>query len=347
MKSLKKLVVSLIVLFLLVSITGCSANKTNTSKVYQWKMASIFNDPATGAKGNSLGEAQQKFVDLVKEKTNGQVIIQPFYSSVLGTQPQLFEQVERGELEIFYGQPMSSADPRFGATSIPYLFKDLDTLRKAVADQNGPFFKLVAGYLKDHHTILLAMGPSGLRGFENNKHPVKSVKDLKDLKVRTYEDPVVNLFWSGICITQPLSWSETISALQTKTVDGIEFPISSCLGTVGELLKYYTDINWQFACNANIIVNEDTWNKLPSNLQQAVREAAIEAMQYQGELEAKYTNEALTTLRDRGWGITLLTPEERQEWINYARSLDDKMKKIIGEDTFNAMMEAAQYYNNK
>ncbi|MDD5013755.1 MAG: TRAP transporter substrate-binding protein [Atribacterota bacterium] len=337
MKISKIFIISLIIL-LLVSMAGYCAD----SKVYTWKMASIWNDPAGGTKGNSKGESQQKFVDLVKEKTNGQVIIKPFYASILGTQPELFEQVSRGQLEVFYGQPMSNIDPRFGALNIPYLFNDYEEIKKIVADPNSPIIKLFEQWIKDNHGQLIAVGPAEIRGFGNSKHPIKKVSDLKDLKVRIYEDPVVSTFWSGISITQVLSWAETYSALQTKTVDGFENPITSFLGSVGELIKYYTDIDWQWGPNTNIIVNEKTWDELPANLQKLVQEAGIEAMQYQGELATKYSKEAFEALKDEGIEITLLKPEERKEWIEYARSLDEKLKKIIGESTFNDVINAVE-----
>ena len=333
------------IVILLISMNGyCLADQ----KVYTWKMASIYNDPATETKGNANGESQQLFVDLVKEKTNGQVIIKPFYGSVLGGNIELFEQVSRGQLEVYYGQPMSSIDPRFGAWNIPYLFRDYEEAKKIVGDQDGEFFKLSKQWIKDNHGELLAIGGGIIRGFANNKHIVKSINDLKGLKLRTYQDPIVSLFWSKIVITQPLTYSEMYSALQTKTVDAVDGPISMFLGSIGELVNYYTDIDWQWTTSSNLIVNEKTWAELPESLQKLVQEAAVEAMAYQGATQTKYVNEAYEVLeQERGYEITRLTTEEKQEWIDYARTLDEEIKSVIGEDTFDSIMDAVQSAREK
>lgn len=334
-----KKIITTFLIFIFVVITGYCAD----NQVYTWKMGSIYNDPATETAGNSLGKAMQKFVDLVKEKTNGQVIVKPYYGSVLGGQVELFEQVSRGQLEVFMGQPMSSIDKRFGAWSVPYLFNSFEELRKIVSTDNNELFQLSEQWIKENHGKLIAIGPSNLRGFANNKHKVKSIKDLKGLKVRTYPDPILNIFWSPICITQPLSWAETYSALQTKTVDGLEHPISTFLTSIGELIKYYTDIDWQWANNAMVIVNEKFWEELPDNLQILVKQAGMEAMLYQAELEEINTKEAYDSLeKERGYDITILTPEERQEWVEYARNLDGKIAELIGEDIFIDIMNAVQ-----
>lgn len=328
-----------ILLVLLIVSTVCYS----AEKVYTWKMASIYNDPATQTEGNANGEAQQLFVDLVKEKTNGQVIIKPFYGSVLGGNIELFEQLKRGQLEVYYGQPMSSIDPRFGAWNIPYLFKDYEEAKKIVGDINGDFFKLSQKWIKDNHGELLAIGGGIIRGLANCKHIVKGISDLKGLKLRTYQDPIVSIFWSKIVITQPLTYAEMYSALQTKTVDAVDGPISMFLGSIGELVRFYTDIDWQWTTSSNLVVNEKVWKELPENLQKSVQEAAIEAMKFQGETQTKYVNKAFATLeKERGYVITKLNTEEKQEWINYARTLDEEIKNVIGIDTFDDIMNAVK-----
>lgn len=334
-----------IIILLVILICFCTVSMVGSSneKVYTWKMASIYNDPATETQGNANGESQQLFVDLVKEKTDGRVIINPFYGSVLGDNIELFEQVSRGLLEVYYGQPMSSIDSRFGAWNIPYLFDDYEEAKKIVSDRDGAFFKLAEQWIKENNGKLLAIGGGIIRGIANNKHTIKSIEDLKGIKLRTYQDPIVTTFWSKICITQPLAFSEMYSALQTKTVDAVDGPISIFLGSIGELVDYYTDIDWQWTTSSNLIVNGKTWESLPEDLQKLVQEAADEAMYYQGETQTKYVNDAYEVLeKERGFEITRLTKEEKQEWIDYARSLDEEIKKAIGEEAFDEIMKAVQ-----
>ena len=360
MKSLKKLSIIFIITLLVVSLialAGCG-NKTGDStggqsesssgeKVYEWKLASIYQDPANVPDFNSLGHAQEKFAELVKEKTNGRVIITTYYNSVLGGNLELFEQIRNGELEVYFGQPMSSADPRFGVWSIPYLFENYEQVQKTVLDRNGVFFQSAHKWFKDDHNAeLLAIGPSVyFRGFVNNKRTVKTVNDVKDMKVRIYQDPLVSIFWSGICNAQPIPGSEIYSALQTKAVDAMEFAPASVLAQrIDEVTKYFSDINWQWTSGANLLVSDKYWNELPDDLKEAVIEAAIEAMEFQGQQEVVDTEAAFKELEKRGLEVYRLTDEERQTWINYARSKDEEFKKFVGEDVFNEIINAVQSY---
>ncbi|WP_102348834.1 TRAP transporter substrate-binding protein [Bacillus sp. Marseille-P3661] len=323
---------------------GTSEGEGASGKVYEWDMASIYSEPTSSDTfGYSLGLGQQKFVELVKEKTNGQVIIKAHYNGVLGDALELFQKVRRGDLDVFYGQPMSSVDERFGAWSIPYLFSDYEQVEKIASDPNGAIFKLSEQWIAEHDLKLLAVGPSAFRGFANSKHPVVTPEDLNDLKVRTYQDPIVSIFWEGVSNAAPLPFSEVYTALETNTIDGLEFQATSLIQRkMDEVTKYYTDIDWQWTSGANVIVPKKLWDELPADLQKAVQEAAVEAMKYQGELQKEDDKSALDKLEENGVEVHRLTPEERQKWSDYARSLDSKFSEAIGEEVYNAVIEAVE-----
>ena len=109
-----------------------------------------------------------------------------------------------------------------------------------------------------------------------------------------------------------------------------------------EVVKYYTDLNWQWASGANIVVGEKYWNELPDDLKKAVQQAAVEAMQYQGKVEKDATKEALNELKAKGVQVYTLTASEREEWIKYARSLDGKLKEAVGEQAYNEVLKVAE-----
>lgn len=329
------------------SVVGEGGEANINNKIYEWKLASIYQDPATVPDFNSLGHSQEKFAELVKEKTNGRVIITTYYSSVLGGNLELFEQLRNGELEMYFGQPMSSADPRFGVWSVPYLFENYEQVQRTVADRDGKFFTMAHEWFKkDHNAELVAIGPSVyFRGFVNSKHQVKTVDDIKGMKVRIYQDPLVSIFWSGICNAQPIAGSEIYSALQTKAVDAMEFAPASVLAQrIDEVTKHFSDIDWQWTSGANLLISNKYWDELPDDLKEAVKEAAIEAMEYQGQKEVKDTEKAFEELKDRGIEVYRLTDEERQTWIDYARSKDDEFKEFVGEDVFNEIFKAVESY---
>lgn len=318
---------------------GTSTGSGNAE--FNWKMGTIYNDPQARPTNNSWGLSMQKFIELVNEKSDGRIEITPYYNSVLGASNELMEQLRRGELEVFYGQPMSTVDPRYGVFSVPYLFENYDDVEKYIASPDAPLFAMAQEWMAENNSYLVCSGSSVFRGFFNTKHEVATVDDVGDLKVRIYEDPVVSSFWSGICSASPIPYSEVYTSLQTNTVDGLEFAATSIVSDkFYELGPHYSDINWQWTWAANIVVSDKYWNELPDDLKEIVTECAWEAMEVQKAEESADADAAEATLQENGVEYYHLTDADRETWVTYARSLDDKMREIIGAETFDAVMDA-------
>ena len=332
----------------LFALVGCNRKGSSTANgPIKWRMSSIYVDPGDGdITYKSLGAAMQKFINDVNQKSNGRIEITGYYSSVLGSANDTFQQMERGEIELYFGQPMSAIDTRFGAWSIPYLFKNYDEIQNIACDPNGEFFKLSAQWISDHNSILLAMGITNTRGLFNAKHRVVKVADCMDLKLRTYEDPVVNAFWEGICQAIPMPVSDVYTAMQTKSVDGLEFaPTSIISRKYDEVGKFYTDINWQWAAGATFVVNADAFNKLPDDLKKIVTDCARDAAIYQGQRERADEQTCFQTLSSEGVDIYHLTDTERQDWLNYSNSIADKIRNAVGAEAYDkavSIVEAAR-----
>jgi TRAP-type C4-dicarboxylate transport system substrate-binding protein len=336
---------SLLLAGMFVVLVSCQDNKKTAStqgeRVYRWKMGTIYNDPVSRPDYNGWGWSMDKFVNLVNERTNGQVVVEPYFNSVLGASNELLEQLRRGELEVFYGQPMATVDSRFGAFSIPYIFKNYDEVEKLIANPDAPLFKVGQGWIKDNRGYLLCSGVAVFRGFFNTKHRVAAISDIRDLKARIYEDPVVNLFWKNICNASTIAYSEVYTALQTKAVDGLEFADTSVLSSkYYELGKFFSDINWQWTWGANIIVAQKAWDELPDNLKTIVSECGWEAMEVQKTEELASKAQAEDALTDFGVEFYHPTDQELQTWVDYARSLDSQMREAIGPAAFDEVMNA-------
>lgn len=353
---MKKLIVSLLVLVLVFSLIGCTDNKSKikeveeetgkTEEVIRWNMGSCGTDPAT-SELNSYSAYMEKFVELVNEKSEGRMIIKPYYNSILGGDVQMMNDCRDGVLEVYRGNPLSGFDTRFGFKAVPYLFTDMDQVEELMCSPDGGLFLMMKEILKDHNTELLGMGHGAFRGLVNRKHTVRTIEDVKVLTQRVYEDPTVNEFWSPICNAVPLPWGEVYTALQTGVVDGAETGINIVVASgFDEVAKYFSDINWQWV-GSFTVVNQDAYNALPDDLKQIVLDSSWEAGQYESDMEVKYRKEAQQILEERGVEVHILTEEERQTWIDHANKIKPNIRKIVGEETFDKAMKIVDESNAK
>lgn len=347
MKKLSMIALALVLAFFVVLPLSAGGDQedggTESGKVYKLKLGTSYKDPAATTEFNAIGMAIQSFVDTVAEKTGGRVVIEPFYSRTLGGNLEMFEMVRRGELEFYVGQPMSGVDKRFGALSLPYLFKDIDEVKQLVCDPEGKIFKMVRGWLNENDAELLAVSPGVFRGFANAKRPVTGLADLKGLNVRIYQDPIVQAFWEEVAIPVQMSFGEVYTSLQTGIVDGMEFSKTGVIAyKIVEVTKYFTDIDWQWTFGFPVIASTAAWDKLPEDLQDIVTQCARDAMELQGELQEKDNALAVDKMKELGMEVHLLDDTDRQEFIDFSKTLEGKFKDVIGEETYNNIMDAVE-----
>jgi TRAP-type C4-dicarboxylate transport system substrate-binding protein len=140
------------------------AAAVSTPDRHEWNIGTIYVDPAaTEAYTNGL--FLDVFADLVEERTEGQIAVNSYFASVMGGSTEMFDQVRRGELTGFFGQPMSSADPRFGAFSVPYTFESLEQVKELIAGPDAPLFRLAQGWMEENNAVLVCSGLAVFRGF--------------------------------------------------------------------------------------------------------------------------------------------------------------------------------------
>ncbi|MPW24240.1 hypothetical protein GC105_00315 [Alkalibaculum sp. M08DMB] len=344
----KKFISFVVLVAMVISLTACGNNdskETGGDKPVKWIMSTIYTDPAGGdITYKSLGASMEKFIKDVNEKSEGRLVIEGFYGGVLGNANDGFQQMERGETQIYYGQPMSTIDKAFGVWNIPFLFTDYEDVKKVVVDPDGEFFKSSAKLFESHNSILLSMGVGNIRGLLNGKHEVGKIEDVRDLKIRTYEDEIVNSFWKGICNATPMAVGDVYTALQTNAIDGLEFSADSIVTRkYYEVAKNYSDINWQWANGASFVVNQEAYKSLPEDLQKIVSECAWDAAYFQTENSILDNNKALETL-ESGFGVTVhnLTDQERQTWIDYADSISNNIRTTVGEELYDNIKKLAK-----
>ena len=170
-------------------------------------------------------EAVVRMGKKLETATNGRLSIQMFPSMQLGGEKEMIEQAQIGALQIarISVGPMGPLVPEMNVFNMPFVFRDAQHAEKVT---DGPIGDELLKKLSDHPTaglIGLAWMSSGTRNVYNSKKPIKTVEDLKGLKIRMMGNPVFvdtmnSLGGNGVA----MGFDQLINALQTGVVDGAE-----------------------------------------------------------------------------------------------------------------------------
>ena len=295
------------------------------------------------APGNNVTVGYEKFKDLVEKKSDGKIKIQIFGNAQIGSDRVTTEAAQAGTLDMSSSSTpnLASFSPAYMAIDLPYVTdpKNQEKLYKALDD--GELGKALRQVANDIGLETIMFSEYGYRNFTSAKQPLKEIKDLQNMKIRTTDSPVEVAVATELGMNPaPVAWGETYTALQQGTVDG-EGNTFSLLNDAkhSEVLKHAMDSQHNYSMHI-LLMNKKKWDSLTPEQQKIIREAAQEATEWQRKESVALEEKAWQAFRDKGIDITILTPEQRAELKaktmpvreKFAKEIPQHIQKLI-EDT--------------
>ncbi len=277
MKKVNLVKLGLVGLGLLMGVSQVDAQASSVKNEKQILLRLAENQPET----NPVTVAMRKFSSLVKEKTNGSVIIEVYASAQLGSESENIEQVQAGILDMARVNSVTLAQlvSPFKVFTLPYIFENQEHKFKVL---NGEIGKKVLESLDRFNMIGFDYLEAGTRNFYTVKKPIKSVSDLKGQKIRVQKSEVVIKMVKLLGgIPTPMNYGEVFTSLQTGVIDGAENDfVSYSTSGHSEVAKHYT-LDGHLSPPALVIISKRSWAKLSKKQKIAVREASKEATEFE------------------------------------------------------------------
>lgn len=241
----------------------------------------------------------------VKEYTKGAVTIEVYPSSKLGTLQEQATLVSSGAIALHHNTAagIGSLYEDFAVLDTPYLYKDVDSLMKVTNPNSSVMTKLNDGLLKKSGVRVLYTFYFGARDLTADR-PIYKPTDLKGLKIRSIPFPIYSVAVEGMGATpMPIDWSQTITALQTKVVNGQENPVNTILSSKLYESQGYLMLTHHILGAEVVVVNNSVWNKLSKENQAAISKAAAETSAYATKLTEDGEASDTKALKDKGMKV--------------------------------------------
>lgn len=252
-----------------------------------------------------------KYAELVKERTNGEVVIDIFHSAQLGNERDNIEGLQMGTLDLCVSStgPMGGFEPKFLMFDLPFLFRDREHVYKVL---DGAIGEELLKKLADVGIVGAAYWENGFRQVTNSKRPINSVADIKGLKLRTMENQVhMDAFRTLGVDPTPMAWSEVFTALQQGVIDGQEnpVPIIYVQKLVEANQKYLAMTNHVYSPSL-LLLSAITLERFDENTRKILVDTAKEVAPYQRGLIKQMDDEQIGLLQEAG--MTVTSPDQAE-----------------------------------
>ena len=305
--------------------TGGSEDSYNDIADYSdlgWE-EQTWNFTCSTTETSTWAEGGRKFGELMEKATGGKVKVNVYAADQLtnGNQSEGIQALMNGDpvqISMHSNLIYSAFDPRFNVVSLPFLF---DSVEDADAKLDGEAGEKLKAILDEYNLHCMGIAENGFRQLTNSRQEVKSVEDMKNLKIRVAGSNLLMECYKrwGADATN-MNWSETYTALQQKTVEGQENPLPAIdAASVQEVQPYCSLWNANYDC-LFFCINGDIYNSLTPEQQEVIDECGKLATDYEREINRAGDDEIMSRWQKEN-GVTI-TQNEDMDIDSFKKAVD-------------------------
>lgn len=278
--------------------------------------------------------AAEKFVQLMNERSKGEIRGKVYHSSALGSTAQLLEGMNLGTVQATITVVFNSYVEKTAVLQVPFIFRDTEHFYKVVDSPIGD--EVVADAPKKGFRVL-SIWDSGMRQIWIKDKPINKLEDLRGMKIRVPGGKIwVNTFKALGVNPTPMPLGEVYSGLQQGIIEGMEQPVAyTYADKYNEVLKYMVEVDYQ-ASPGYVIVSERWWKSLSPEGQKVAMEAAKETKIFQRGIKAEQDKVALKAMTD--YGLKVNKPD-RKAFIEAVQPVVAEYEKRFGKDIFDQIRQ--------
>lgn len=266
------------------------------------------------------------WMDKIEKESGGRIKFEAYPAMQLGGTPaQLYDQVKDGVVDVAWTPPGFTAGrfPRTESFELPFMMSNAEATSKAFWEY---IQTMAPDEFKDVQTLALHVhGPGVIHTVDK---PVKTVSDLKGLKIRGPSRAVTKLLASLGAIPVGMPLPSIPDALSKGTIGGCVVPWEVVPSVkVQELTKFHAEFDPAggslYTLGFILCMNKAKYNSLPPELKKVIdANSGMATSAWLGKVQQGGDIPGRKSAADRGNQIFLVSQTESQNFRRASRAIE-------------------------
>jgi TRAP-type C4-dicarboxylate transport system substrate-binding protein len=270
--------------------------------------------------GYEVKTVWEPMLEELKKRSKGRINYMMFAGSALGKGPEHFDIVSKGLSDMGYFTATWTPG-RFPLTDVLSLAAWVDGKDIATDIGNAMYKRVLHQEFPDVKMIELN---GCIQAFIWTKKPVRTLKDVKGLKIRTpggHQTQYIKALGAEPIF---MALGDVYLAMETGTIDGIvTCPPLLLSFKLHEVAKY--GVITTFGCvSEGVIMNQESWKKTPDVLKPVIDEVCHNPFHTTGGLTREVYKKMMKEITDKKVELYNLPPEEAERWYDRFRDVTRK-----------------------
>lgn len=328
--------ISIVVMVILLFVSSAFAAGTTEVAPAQKNIKLRFG--TTSGESTVVVKTMKDFAEKVSKKTNGQITVEVFPASQLGSVDEMSQNAQMGAIDMCMTQPAKLAamgTKEMSVLVLPYIFSGFEQRWNVIFGDIGN--DLLNKVTNDKNQLVgFGYFPDGARNFFTVKNkPIRKLSDVKGMKLRVQAIEMDN----DMCLAlgaspTPTASSEMYSAMQSGIVDGAEQPIANYYASKFYEVSSYLILDEHTYNTLVVLFSEMSWKKLDAAQQKMLNESWNEAVAENKKVILDTESEYLGKMKDVG--VEVITIKDHDAWVKamepvyakHGKGLEDLIAKI-------------------
>ena len=275
----------------------------------------IINFSHVVAENTPKGLAATRFAELVKQKSNGTMLVQIYPNGILYNDDNELQALKEGEVQIIAPtiSKMTAKLPSWQVLDLPFLFDNEDQVYEVL---HGPLSDILLQELQQQNIHGLTFWHNGFKQIASKDAPLLDVSQFKGQTIRTMPSDVLleqfKLLHAKPTVT---TFNELYAAIQSKAISAQENTLSNLYSKGYYSMHPHITLSNQGILAYSVLMNEAFWNELDEEQQQIIEESIDELQRWQHEEAVKLNAENLQQLKNSAHvQFYTLSEQQRQQW---------------------------------
>jgi tripartite ATP-independent transporter DctP family solute receptor len=297
-------------------------SRANISRTVALAVALSLTAFATGAVAREFRAADTQNEDyptvqalrymgrLIAENSGGRHQIRVFHSRQLGEEKETIEQTRAGAIDLNRTNValIGTFVPAMNVLAMPFLFRSIEHLQKVL---DGAIGNEILGSFEPYGFVGLAFYDSGARSIYNSVRPVRSVADMKGLRLRVQQSELMSDMIKALGAEAiELPYGQVLTGLATRLIDGAENNWPSFVTTDHYKYAGFYTLTEHSMSPEVLVMSQKAWASLSLEDRRIFREAAIKSSQFMRE---KWKDlEDQSRAQARAAGVTIVSDFDRK-----------------------------------
>jgi tripartite ATP-independent transporter DctP family solute receptor len=263
-----------------------------------------FRVADTQAEDYPTVQALLHMAKLVEQYTGGRHRIRVFHSRQLGEEKETIEQTRVGAIDLNRTNvaPIGSIVPAANVLALPFLFRSFDHLHNVLDKAIG---SEIPASFERHGFVGLTFYDSGARSIYNSVRPVRSLADMKGLRIRVQQSELmVDMIKALGAEPIEMPYGQVGTGLATRLIDGAENNWPSYVTTGHyKIASYYTLTEHTMGPEV-LVMSQPAWESLSAEDKEIFRDAARKSSAFMRDLWGGLEDRSRQQARAAGNTIT-------------------------------------------